>query len=65
MALPLQRDRNLQLTWITSFKVGWNIFCPKVKYQATKYENSSPLVFYTLSAKKLDLGIELTDFEFN
>lgn len=37
----------------------------KSKYQATNYENSSPSSLLYLILRKLDLGIELTDFEFN
>jgi hypothetical protein len=37
----------------------------KSKYQATKYENLSPSSLLYLILRKLDLGIELTEFEFN
>jgi len=36
------------------FQSRWNnFFALKSKYQATKYENSFPLVFYTLSCENL------------
>jgi hypothetical protein len=37
----------------------------KSKYQATKYEDSSPSTLLYLILRKFDLGIELTEFEFN
>ncbi len=37
----------------------------KSKYQATKYENSSASSLLYLILRKVDLEIELTDFEFN
>lgn len=37
----------------------------KPKYQATKYDDSSPSSLLYLILRKLDLGIELTEFEFN
>lgn len=37
----------------------------KSKYQATKYENLSPSSLLYLILRKLHLGIELTEFEFN
>lgn len=37
----------------------------KSKYQATKYDDSSPSSLLYLILRKLDLGIELTEFEFN
>ncbi len=36
----------------------------KSKYQATKYEDSSPLSFLYLILKRVDLGISITDIEF-
>ncbi|MBG1265610.1 hypothetical protein F8S12_03845 [Nostoc sp. WHI] len=37
----------------------------KSKYQATQYQDSSPASLLYLILRKLDLGIELTDLEFN
>lgn len=37
----------------------------KFKYQATKYEDSSPSSLLYLILRKADLGIELTEFELN
>ncbi|MEB3340591.1 hypothetical protein [Okeania sp.] len=36
----------------------------KSKYQATKYQNSSPLSFLYLILRRVDLGISITDIEF-
>ncbi|MEH2395091.1 MAG: hypothetical protein V7K21_26710 [Nostoc sp.] len=39
--------------------------CLKSKYQATKYNDSSPVSLLYLISRKVDLGIELTELEFS